>query len=163
MQPFVTSFLHLVFEVHPPCSLYLFFILFCGWKIWRRRDMPHFTNPFIWVCSTFWWLRIVLLWTFTCKYLSGCLFSILTCTLCRISFLSSWENRACPAFLAGWCECEAWDRREKSHSTATNSQIYMRSLFGIFVWIPDWYQDLKTSQTELFFKKIRVDIQYCLY
>ena len=62
----LASFTWNVFEVHPCCSIYQYFIPFYGQIIFHCMDISQFVYPFhllmgIWVVSIFWLLWIMLL------------------------------------------------------------------------------------------------------
>ena len=79
----VISFFHLAecFEGSSTYSTYQSFIPLCGLITSCCMDLPHVVYPFVslgvWVISTSWLLRIMLLGTFVCKFLCGHMFLFL--------------------------------------------------------------------------------------
>ena len=66
-----SSFWHEVFKYHPCCNMIQNFIPFFGWIIFHCLDIfdlsVHHLKG-IWVIFTFWLLRIMLPWIFTCRF-----------------------------------------------------------------------------------------------
>ena len=138
--------LSIVFQVHPHCSMNLYFIPFYGWIIFHYMAIPHCVYPSsimdIWFVSTFWLLWIMLLWTFTYKLLCGHMFLI---------------------FLGPYLGMELLDHMVTVFSILRNCQTFSKWLYH-FTFPPVLYEGSCSSSGCLFHSRTRcghISHAYC--